>query len=292
MPETSSSGVQELLGAAQSRGWPLLMGVVNITPDSFSDGGQFLTTDAATEHALRLEDEGADILDLGGESTRPRAAEVTIEEELKRVIPVIEAVRRQSTIPISIDTSKPEVMSAAVMAGASIINDVRALRAQGALQCAQELNVAVVLMHMRGQPRSMQENPQYDDVISQVREFLLTRVDDCLQAGIDAKQIIIDPGFGFGKNLEHNLLLLANLKKLTNSDWPVLVGVSRKSMIATMLGREMDHQLDDRSYASVAMALYAAQCGAAIIRVHDVQATCDALRVTAQVAAKQQHSDK
>ena len=187
------------------------MGVVNITPDSFSDGGQFLAPEAATEHALRLVDEGVDILDLGGESTRPRAAEVDLDEELKRVIPVIEALRRHSTIPISIDTSKPEVMRAAVNAGASIINDVRALKAQGALQCAQELNVGVVLMHMLGEPRSMQENPQYTDVISQVRDFLLNRVDDCVQSGIDGKQIVIDPGFGFGKNLEHNLSLLANL---------------------------------------------------------------------------------
>ena len=282
MPGTSSNGVHELLGVAQSRGWPLVMGVVNITPDSFSDGGQFLATDAAIEHALRLEDEGADILDLGGESTRPRAAEVGLEEELKRVIPVIEGVRRQSTISISIDTSKPEVMSAAVQAGASIVNDVRALKARGALQCVQELNVGVVLMHMRGEPRSMQENPKYTDVISQVREFLLKRVDDCVQSGIDGRQLIIDPGFGFGKNLEHNLLLLANLGQLTSSGWPVLVGVSRKSMIASML----DRKTGDRSYASVAMAVYAAQCGAAILRVHDVQGTCDALRVTAQVVAK------
>jgi len=259
------------------------MGVVNITPDSFSDGGRYLSAEKAIEHALRLESEGADILDLGGESTRPGAGGVTLDEELKRVIPVIEAIRRRSGIPLSIDTSKAGVMRAAIEAGADIINDVRALREPGALACAAQLDAAVVLMHMQGQPRTMQENPHYVDVVAQVREFLMERATACLEAGLERGQLILDPGFGFGKNLQHNLDLLANLGTLALIGWPLLVGVSRKSMIGAILNRVVN----DRVHASVALALCAAQRGAAILRVHDVQATCDALRVSARVAASE-----
>ncbi len=266
---------------AGARGWPLLMGVINTTPDSFSDGGRFLAPGRALEHALRLTAEGADIIDIGGESTRPQAPQVSLDEELNRVIPVIEALRGHSEIPISVDTSKPEVMRSAVAAGATLINDVRALRAPGALGCAAALGVGVVLMHMQGQPRTMQENPYYTDVVTQVRDFLQQRVTACIEAGIDPGRIIIDPGFGFGKNLQHNLRLLANLDTLTANGLPVLIGVSRKSMINTLLDRPME----ERIHASVALAVCAAQRGAALLRVHDVQATSDALRVTAMVAA-------
>ncbi len=282
MPGTTTHGLQYLLDLSRSRGWPLLMGVVNVTPDSFSDGGRYLSKDAAVEHALRLTSQGADILDVGGESTRPDAAEISLDEELERVIPVIDAVHKRLQIPISIDTSKPGVMRAAVEAGASLINDVRALRLPGALECAAQLNVDVVLMHMQGDPKTMQKDPQYADLLSEVRTFFELRAAACIKAGIAAEQIIIDPGFGFGKTVQHNLRLLANLHDVAASGWPVLVGVSRKSMIGGML----DRNINERLHASVALAVFAAQHGASMLRVHDVQATCDALRVTAMVTAE------
>jgi len=252
-----------------------VMGIVNVTPDSFSDGGQHGTAESAIAHGLRLVDEGADMLDIGGESTRPGAAEIPEEEELKRVIPVIEALAKQISIPIAIDTSKPGVMRAAVRAGASIINDVFALRRDDALDVAAELKVPVILMHMQGEPHSMQAAPHYDDAVAEVHSFLTQRIFACEMAGISKKNIVIDPGFGFGKSLEHNLALLAQLQKFVELGVPVLAGLSRKSMIGTLTGRDVN----DRVSGSVAAALIAAQNGAKIIRVHDVAATVDALKI-------------
>ena len=259
---------------------PRIMGILNITPDSFSDGGRFEHLDAALAGARRMRDAGAAIVDVGGESTRPGAQPVAAEQECARVIPVIEAIRSELGMAISIDTSKPEVMEAAIGAGATMINDILALRAEGAVEAARDLQVPVCLMHMQGLPRTMQENPRYDDVVSEVREFLLGRIDACVTAGMDESKIIIDPGFGFGKTLQHNLALLANLGVLVDTGYPVLAGLSRKSMIATMLGRAVD----ERVSASVALALIAVQKGASLVRVHDVAETADALAVAARVA--------
>lgn len=259
-----------------------VMGIVNVTPDSFSDGGRHDTTDAAIAHGLKLAGEGADMLDIGGESTRPGADEVSIEEELRRVIPVIEALAKKTSIPISIDTSKPEVMRAAVAAGAGMINDVFALRREGALDAAAESGVAVVVMHMLGEPRSMQDDPHYDDVVADVHRFLAERIFSCEMAGIDRKRIVVDPGFGFGKTLEHNLQLLAQLQRFTELGVPVLAGISRKKAIGTLTGRDNP---DDRAAGSVAAHLIAAQRGARIVRVHDVAATVDALKVWQAVDA-------
>jgi len=252
-----------------------VMGIVNVTPDSFSDGGRHDTTKAATAYALRLVEEGADLLDIGGESTRPGAIEISEAEELQRVIPVIEALAKQIQIPIAIDTSKPGVMRAAVQAGASIINDVFALRRDDALDVAAELKVPVILMHMQGEPSSMQTAPHYDDAVAEVHSFLTQRIFACEMAGISKKNIVIDPGFGFGKSLEHNLALLAQLQRFVELGVPVLVGLSRKSMVGTLTGRDVN----GRVYGSIAAALMAAQNGAKIIRVHDVAATIDALKI-------------
>jgi dihydropteroate synthase len=257
-----------------------IMGILNVTPDSFSDGGRFTNLDAAIDAARRMLAEGATIIDVGGESTRPGAEPVSVGEELERVIPVIEAVAQELSAAVSVDTSKPKVMEAAVRAGATMINDVMALRAEGAIETARDLGVPVCLMHMQGQPRTMQKNPHYDDVVAEVREFLLRRVDACSAAGIDAARLLIDPGFGFGKTLEHNLTLLADLDVLVQTGYPVLVGLSRKSMIAAI----MDRPVDDRTAASAALALIAVQKGAAVVRVHDVAETNDALSVSAWVA--------
>ena len=259
-----------------------VMGIVNVTPDSFSDGGRHGTTDAAIAHGLKLAGEGADILDIGGESTRPGAEDVPIEEELRRVIPVIEALAKQTSIPLSIDTSKPGVMRAAVAAGAGMINDVYALRREGALDAASELGVPVVLMHMLGEPRSMQDDPRYDDVVADVHRFLAERIFACEMAGIDRKRIVVDPGFGFGKTLDHNLQLLAQLQRLTELGAPVLAGMSRKKTIGTLTGRDVP---EDRVAGSVTAHVVAAQRGARIVRVHDVAATVDALKVWEAVAA-------
>lgn len=252
-----------------------VMGIVNVTPDSFSDGGQHDTTEAAIAHAMRLVEQGADLLDIGGESTRPGATEISEAEELQRVIPVIEALAKQINIPIAIDTSKPVVMRAAVQAGASIINDVFALRRDNALDVAAELKVPVILMHMQGEPGSMQAAPHYGDAVTEVHSFLTQRIFACEMAGISKKNIVIDPGFGFGKSLEHNLALLAQLQRFVELGVPVLAGLSRKSFIGSLSGRDVN----DRVYGSVAAALIAAQNGAKIIRVHDVAATVDALKI-------------
>jgi dihydropteroate synthase len=251
------------------------MGVINVTPDSFSDGGRFASSEAAVEHALRMVDEGARLIDVGGESTRPGAQSVAAAEEIRRVVPVIEALAARTQVAISIDTSKPEVMTAAVRAGAGMINDVRALREPGAIEAAAGTEAAICLMHMQGEPRTMQQNPHYDDVVAEVRDFLQERTAACLAAGIARDRILIDPGIGFGKRLEHNLALLAGLPALTRLGWPVLVGVSRKSMFASLLGRAVD----ERVAGGVAAATAAVLAGASVIRTHDVAATVDAVKV-------------
>lgn len=260
---------------------PKIMAIINVTPDSFSDGGKLGSTRMAVDYALRMVEQGADLLDIGGESTRPNAEPVSVVDELARVIPVIEALAAAVTVPISIDTSKPEVMRAAVAAGAGFINDVYALRRDGALEAAAELDVPVCLMHMLGQPGTMQQDVHYDDVLVQVRQFLTERLFACEMAGIARKNLVIDPGFGFGKHLQHNLAMLANLDYFKQLGVPVLAGVSRKSMIGQIIGREVG----GRVIGSVAAALLAAQNGAQIIRVHDVAETRDALAVLSAVNA-------
>lgn len=256
-------------------------GIVNITDDSFSDGGKFVDPERAIEHALRLVEEGADLIDVGAESTRPGASPVSAEMQIARVVPVIEALMKRSAVPISIDTSDPEVMRSALAAGAGMINDVRALRSEGALDAAAESAAVVCLMHMQGEPRSMQDAPHYDDVVGEVHRFLSDRVFACQLAGIDKKRIVVDPGFGFGKALEHNLALLGNLGRFAEIA-PVLAGCSRKSMIGTLTGRDIP---EARIFGSIAAALISVQRGAAIVRVHDVSATVDALKVWAAVDA-------
>jgi dihydropteroate synthase len=260
---------------------PRVVGIVNVTPDSFSDGGEHATTDAAIAHGLKLAEEGADALDIGGESTRPGAREVPIEDELARVIPVIEALAKRTSLPISVDTSKPEVMRAAVAAGAGLINDVYALRRDGALDAAAALGVPVILMHMLGTPGDMQDAPAYDDVVAEVHTFLAQRIFACEMAGIDKRKIVIDPGFGFGKTTAHNLALLAQLERFVELGVPVLAGMSRKGTIGEITGREKGNRI----HGSVAAAMIAAQNGAKLLRVHDVAATVDALKVWSAVAA-------
>lgn len=254
------------------------MGVVNVTPDSFSDGGLCASTESAVRHATQLIAEGADLLDIGGESTRPGAAPVSVAEELHRVIPVVEALVKLNAptkVLISVDTSKPEVMRAAIAAGAAMINDVNALQAPGALEAVAGSNVAVCLMHKQGEPRDMQHNPHYQDVVAEVKDFLQQRLHAAQAAGISLERLVIDPGFGFGKTLEHNLELLRQFDRFTDMGVPVLAGLSRKSMLGKITGNEVG----DRIYASVAAALLAAAKGARILRVHDVKATRDALAV-------------
>jgi len=259
-----------------------VMGIVNVTPDSFSDGGRHDTVEAALAHALKLVEEGADLLDIGGESTRPGADAVPVEEEIRRVVPVIEALSRQVRVPISIDTFKPEVMRAAVDAGAGLINDIRALREDGALETAAQLGVPVVLMHMQGEPRSMQDAPHYEDVVGEVHRFLAERIFAAEMSGIDKRKLIVDPGYGFGKTTAHNLILLAGQSRLTELGVPVLAGISRKRSIGELTSRERPA---DRLAGSVAAHLIAAQRGARIVRVHDVAATVDALKVWQAVDA-------
>ncbi|MDQ3160454.1 MAG: dihydropteroate synthase [Pseudomonadota bacterium] len=261
---------------------PRVMGIVNVTPDSFSDGGEHFDIDAAVAHGLRLAGEGADLLDIGGESTRPGAEEILLEEELRRTIPVIKRLARETSLPISIDTSKPEVMRASVAAGAGMINDVFALRRDGSLDAASELGVPVVLMHMLGEPHSMQDAPDYDDVVGDVHRFLAERIFAAEMAGIDKKRIVIDPGFGFGKTLQHNLQLLAQLQRFTELGVPVLAGLSRKRSIGELTGHDDPHAC---IHGSVAAHLIGAQRGAMLLRVHDVAATVDALKVWNAVAA-------
>ena len=254
---------------------PRVMGVLNVTPDSFSDGGKYTALDAAVERALQMLAEGADIIDIGGESTRPGARSVTAAEEVERVVPVIEALRAVTDAPVSIDTSKPEVMLAAAAAGASMINDVRALQMAGALDAAAESGLPVCVMHMQGEPASMQEQPEYRDVAAEVGAYLAERVAACQAVGI--KQVVIDPGFGFGKTLQHNLALFRALPTFIEQSLPLLVGVSRKAMIGALLGDASR----DRTMGSVTLALAAVHNGAHIVRVHDVQPTVDALRIEA-----------
>ena len=255
---------------------PAVMGILNVTPDSFSDGGHFHSTEAAIVHAQQMANAGAAIIDIGGESTRPGAQDVSEQEEIDRVVPVIEAVRSRIDQPISVDTSKPGVMRAAVAAGAAMINDVRALQTDGALTAAVELRRPVCLMHMQGQPRTMQQDPQYGDVVADVAAFLRDRVAQCVEAGLGEEMLVVDPGFGFGKTPEDNIELLANLRQLLAIGPPILIGVSRKSTLGRITGREVDERLP----ASLAAAVMAVERGAQIIRAHDVAETVDALRVT------------
>ena len=254
---------------------PQVMGILNVTPDSFSDGGKHADVKQALEHALRMIDEGARFIDIGGESTRPGVPEVSLQEELDRTIPVIEAVAKNAQCVISIDTSKAEVIREAVKAGAGLINDVRALQEPGALSAASETGVPVCLMHMQGQPRTMQNHPAYQDVVEDVTQFLLERAEVCEKAGIAKEQILFDPGYGFGKSLEHNYALVKHLPKLMDLGYPVLVGMSRKSMIGNLLNRKVDERLA----GSISLATIVAQMGAQIIRVHDVKETADAVNI-------------
>jgi len=260
-------------------GVPVVMGILNVTPDSFSDGGQFLAPGAALRHALRMVEEGARIIDVGGESTRPGAKPAALTEELARVVPLIAALRAETDAFISVDTSKAEVMRAAVDAGADIINDVRGLREPGALAAAAATRAGLCLMHMLGEPRSMQDAPRYVDVVADVRGFLAERIRACREVGIDASRLAIDPGFGFGKRLVDNLVLLKSLARLNDFGMPVVVGLSRKSMLARLTGREVV----DRTAGSLALATIAVLNGARIVRAHDVAATIDAVRVAAAV---------
>ena len=261
---------------------PRVMGIVNVTPDSFSDGGLHFDEGAAVAHGLTLVAEGADLLDVGGESTRPGAEPVSPEEELRRVVPVVARLARETALPISVDTSRPEVMRAAVEAGAGMVNDVRGLRAEGALDTVAALGVPVVLMHMLGEPGSMQAAPDYDDVVGEVHRFLAERIFAAEMAGIAKKRIVVDPGFGFGKTRAHNLQLLARLERFTELGVPVLAGLSRKHTIGELTGRERPAE---RVHGSVAAHLVAAQRGAKLLRVHDVAATVDALKVWNAVSA-------
>lgn len=260
-----------------------VMGILNTTPDSFSDGGRYQDPNSALAHALRMVEAGADIIDVGGESTRPGAREVDVSEELERVVPVIEALVREASVRVSVDTSKPEVMAAAVGAGATLVNDIFALRRTGALEMAASLDVSVCLMHMRGQPRDMQKEPVYGNVVAEVESFLLERASACEGAGIPASRILIDPGFGFGKTLQHNLDLFRALPRLCGHGYGMLVGVSRKSMLGTITGKPAG----ERTAASVSAAVLAALAGASVVRVHDVAETVDALKV-ARVLAEQE----
>jgi dihydropteroate synthase len=248
------------------------MGILNVTPDSFSDGGQFLDASRAIAHGLKLREEGADIVDVGGESTRPGAAGVPLDEELKRVMPVIEALRREG-VAVSIDTMKPEVMRAAIDAGCAVVNDVNAFRAPGAVEAVAGSGVSLIAMHMQGTPATMQKEPHYDDVAAEVTGYLLARAEALARAGVARERIAIDPGFGFGKTLAHNKALFRALPRMAGLGYPLVVGVSRKKLIGDLTGRGPG----ERAAGSVAAALLAAQNGASMVRVHDVKDTVDAL---------------
>jgi dihydropteroate synthase len=265
---------------------PIVMGILNVTPDSFSDGGKFNEIAAAIGQAETMVAEGADIIDIGGESTRPGAKAVSVQQEIDRVIPLVEKISRELDVAISVDTNKAQVMTESVSAGAGMINDVMALQNEGALQAAASLDasVAICLMHMQGQPRTMQQNPQYDDVVKDIFSFLEQRVEDCIEAGISRHQLCIDPGFGFGKTLQHNLSLLQNLQEFTKMELPLLVGISRKSMLGTLLG---DVPPEQRIDASIAAAVLAYERGAQILRVHDVKQTVDALKIASALISRE-----
>lgn len=257
-----------------------VMGILNVTPDSFSDGGRFTGRDQALSHVEQMIQDGAAIIDIGGESTRPGAQDVSAEQELERVIPLLEAIKQRFDVPVSVDTSKAVVMTAAIQAGADMINDVRALQEEGALRVCANSEVEVCLMHMLGQPRTMQSNPYYNDVVEDIADFFERRLAACEQAGISAKRVWLDPGFGFGKTLEHNVTLLQQLDELNRFDLPLLAGMSRKTMIGALLG---DRPVNERLQGSVAAAVIAALHGAKMLRVHDVKATVDALSIVKNV---------
>jgi len=260
---------------------PVVMGILNVTPDSFSDGGLYTHIDSALYQAEKMLHDGADIIDIGGESTRPGARAVSETEELERVIPVIEKLKQSLDVIISIDTSKPVVMTEAAHAGAGLINDVMALQADGALSAASESGLPVCLMHMQGEPGTMQYQPQYENVVTEVINFLQQRIECCLSAGIRPNQIIIDPGIGFGKTLAHNIHLFKHLSELDDLGYPVLVGASRKSMLGEITGKTTN----DRLAGSLALAVLAVNNGASILRVHDVAATVDAVKVAADIVS-------
>ena len=260
-----------------------VMGILNATPDSFSDGGKHLGLDKALYHAETMLEEGASIIDVGGESTRPNAPDVSLNEELDRVIPIVERLKAEFDTYVSVDTSKAEVMTAAIQLGADMINDVRALQEDGALQACTDANVAICLMHMQGQPRTMQNQPTYTDVVTDIQQFFEARITACKAVGIERNRLLLDPGFGFGKTLEHNVQLLAQLDNFKSFNLPLLVGISRKSMIGALLN---DAPVDQRVSASVAAAVIAAMKGASIIRVHDVKATSDAMNIVRAVKGK------
>ena len=260
------------------------MGIINVTPDSFSDGGKFAHTNLAVEHALKMVEEGADILDIGGESTRPNATPVSLQEELDRVLPVIKALVNLINIPISIDSYKPQVMQAAINAGASIVNDVRALQENGALEIVAASNAGVCLMHMQGSPQIMQIDPQYNDVVAEVKTFLQQRLLVCEEAGIVKNRILLDPGFGFGKTRAHNINLLQHLASFSSLGQPLLVGLSRKSVLGQLDKKQVtDNDTDSRLYASVAVSVISTMLGARILRVLDVKATVQALKVVTAI---------
>lgn len=277
--ETGSMSLLDCGGRPLDLRAPAIMGVLNVTPDSFSDGGRYAALDAAVDRAQAMVEEGAAIIDVGGESTRPGAPEVSLEEELRRVIPVIEALRERIRVPISIDTQKPEVMRAAVQAGAGFINDVNALRADGAVAVAVQAGVPVCIMHMLGEPGTMQRAPEYQDPVAEVNAFLLARARACETAGMPPQRIVLDPGFGFGKTAGHNLRLLRHLDVLVAEGYPVLVGLSRKSMI----GKILDLEVGQRLPPSLALAVLAVWQGAQLVRAHDIRATAEAIRMCAAV---------
>lgn len=261
---------------------PIIMGILNVTPDSFSDGGRFAGFSQAIEHAMAMIEAGAGIIDVGGESTRPGAQAVTQSDEIRRVVPVVESLAALTNVPVSVDTSKAGVIRAAIRAGAAMINDVRALRDEGALEAAAEGSSAICLMHMQGEPRTMQADPHYDDVVGEVRDFLQERVSTCVTAGISRERIVVDPGIGFGKRIEHNLQLLASLPELlAELRLPILIGVSRKSMLGTLLDRPVEQRLAGGLAAATAAVL----AGASILRVHDVAETVDAVKIATALKA-------
>ena len=252
-----------------------VMGILNVTPDSFSDGGRYNTLEAALQRAIEMHSAGASLIDIGGESTRPGAAKVSVQQELDRVAPLVELIARECDVVVSVDTSTPEVITETARLGAGLINDVRALRREGALAAAAATSLPVCLMHMRGEPQTMQDEPHYDDVAAEVAAFLQTRVAACVQAGISTDRIILDPGFGFAKNTQHNYELFKRLPELLNLQYPLLVGVSRKSMVGHILNQPVDQRL----YGSLALAVMALERGAKILRVHDVEQTMDVLKI-------------
>lgn len=259
---------------------PLIMGILNVTPDSFSDGGQYNKPNQAIDRAREILEQGADIIDIGGESTRPQADKVSVDEELNRVIPIVEAIQSRFDIAISVDTSKPEVMRAAINANVDMINDVRALQVSGALEACIDSDVSICLMHMQGQPKSMQKQPHYTDVITEVGDFFTRRIDACVKAGINRRRLVLDPGFGFGKTLQNNVDLLKNIDQFQVHGLPILVGLSRKTMIGSLLG---DVAVTERAVGSASAAVVAVMKGAEIVRVHDVRITADALKIVKSV---------